>query len=156
MASASRYLSIPLPNGSRISLILSLPFGIIHLASLLISSRRFNWYYLVTCLALLVVRMFFRDRGLSPLFFAPLVQDQPRFPVCDRLHGHDLFAEGRALVGGASSPPSPAFRPGAGFAFSDAISAFSGRTSVGLSPTNTTTRGLSTSATSQSFPSCAG
>src|SRR6266481_2893239 len=66
----------------------------------------------------------FRDRGLSPLFFAPLVQDQPRFPVCDRVHGHDLFAEGRALVGGASSPPSPAFRPGAGFAFSDAIRLF--------------------------------
>src|SRR6266446_3192037 len=36
MASASRYLSVPLPNGSRISLILSLPFALIHFASLLI------------------------------------------------------------------------------------------------------------------------
>src|SRR6266481_871294 len=58
-----------------------------------------------------------RHRGLSPLFFAPLVQDQPRVPVCDRVHGHDLFPEGGAVVGGASSPPSPAFGPGTGFAF---------------------------------------
>src|SRR6266852_8838109 len=65
-----------------------------------------------------------RHRGLSPLFFAPLVQDQPRVPVCDRVHGHDLFAEGRAVVGGASPPPSPAFGPGAGFALADALRIF--------------------------------
>jgi len=68
MASASRYLSIPLPNGSRISLILSLPFGIIHLASLLIFFTPFHWYYLVTCLALLVVRMFFVTAGYHRYF----------------------------------------------------------------------------------------
>src|SRR5258707_1696498 len=63
MASAARYLSIPLPNGSRISLILSLPFALIHLASVLIFFMPFRWYYLVTCLALLVVRMFFVTAG---------------------------------------------------------------------------------------------
>src|SRR5204863_9560933 len=59
MASASRYLSIPLPNGSRISVLLSLPFALIHIASLLIFFIPFHWYYLVACLGLLVVRMFF-------------------------------------------------------------------------------------------------
>src|SRR5207245_4158232 len=62
-----------------------------------------------------------RDGGLSPLFFTPLVQDQPRVPVRDRLHGHDFFAEGRALVGSASPAPSPAFGPGTGSAFADAF-----------------------------------
>src|SRR5881394_560359 len=80
MASASRYLSIPLPNGSRISVLLSLPFALIHIASLLIFFIPFHWY--------------------------------------------DLFAEGRALVGGASPPPSPAFGPGTGFAFADAFRVF--------------------------------
>src|SRR5207249_7592832 len=63
MASASRYLSIPLPNGSRISLILSLPFALIHVAALLIFFIPFHWYYLVICLVLLVVRMFFVTAG---------------------------------------------------------------------------------------------
>jgi stearoyl-CoA desaturase (delta-9 desaturase) len=68
MASASRYLSIPLPNGSRISLLLSLPFALIHIASLLIFLTPFHWYYLVTCLALLVVRMFFVTAGYHRYF----------------------------------------------------------------------------------------
>src|SRR5260370_42196889 len=68
MALGSRYLSVPLPNGSRISLILSLPFAIIHLASLLIFFMPFHWYYLVTCLVLLVVRMFFVTAGYHRYF----------------------------------------------------------------------------------------
>src|SRR5438034_438268 len=68
MASASRYLSIPLPNGSRISLILSLPFALIHVAALLIFFIPFHWYYLVTCLVLLVVRMFFVTAGYHRYF----------------------------------------------------------------------------------------
>src|SRR5258708_28639611 len=68
MSSASRYLSVPLPNGSRISLILSLPFAIIHLASLLVFFIPFHWYYLVTCLVLLVVRMFFVTAGYHRYF----------------------------------------------------------------------------------------
>src|SRR5260370_12693686 len=63
MASPSRYLSIPLPNGPRISLLLSLPFALVHIASLLIFFFPFHWYYLVTCLVLLVVRMFFVTAG---------------------------------------------------------------------------------------------
>jgi stearoyl-CoA desaturase (delta-9 desaturase) len=68
MASPSRYLSIPLPNGSRISLLLSLPFALVHIASLLIFFIPFHWYYLVTCLALLVVRMFFVTAGYHRYF----------------------------------------------------------------------------------------
>src|SRR5260370_30991134 len=68
MASASRFLSIPLPNGSRISVLLSLPFVLVHLASLLIFFMPFHWYYLATCLVLLVVRMFFVTAGYHRYF----------------------------------------------------------------------------------------
>src|SRR5204862_1323369 len=68
MASASRFLSIPLPNGSRISLLLSLPFAFIHVAALLIFFIPFHWYYLVTCLVLLFVRMFFVTAGYHRYF----------------------------------------------------------------------------------------
>src|SRR5260370_9881876 len=68
MASASRYLSIQLPNGLRISLLLSLPFALIHIASLLIFFMPFHWYYVVTCLVLLVVRMFFVTAGYHRYF----------------------------------------------------------------------------------------
>src|SRR6266536_6038490 len=68
MASVPRYLTIPLPNGSRISILHSLPFALIHLASLLIFFIPFHWYYLVTCAALLVVRMFFVTAGYHRYF----------------------------------------------------------------------------------------
>src|SRR5207249_11205055 len=68
MASASRYLSIPLPNGSRISFILSFPFAFIHVAALLIFFIPFHWYYLVTCLFLLVGRLFFVTAGYHAYF----------------------------------------------------------------------------------------
>src|SRR5437762_4113525 len=69
MASPFRYLSIPLPNGSRISLLLSLPFALVHIAALLIFFFPFRWYYLVTCLVLLVVRMFFFTAGYHRYFW---------------------------------------------------------------------------------------
>src|SRR5260370_13611931 len=81
MASASRYLSIPLPNGSRISLILSLPFALIHLASLLIFFMPFHLYYLVTCLALLVVRMFFVTAGYHRSFSHRSFNTSPGFQL---------------------------------------------------------------------------
>ena len=68
MATASRAWSIPLPNGSRISVIMSLPFALVHIASLLIFFIPFHWYYLVTCLALLGVRMFFVTAGYHRYF----------------------------------------------------------------------------------------
>src|SRR2546425_5497512 len=68
MASVPRYLTIPLPNGSRISILHSLPFALIHLASLLIFFIPFHWHYLVTCAALLVVRMFFVTAGYHRYF----------------------------------------------------------------------------------------
>src|SRR3981189_402556 len=68
MATASRRWSIPLPNGSRISVIMSLPFALVHIASLLIFFIPFHWYYLVTCLALLGVRMFFVTAGYHRYF----------------------------------------------------------------------------------------
>jgi len=68
MASAVKYLSIPLPNGARISILHSLPFVLVHVASLLIFFFHFHWYYLVTCLAMLVVRMFFVTAGYHRYF----------------------------------------------------------------------------------------
>src|SRR5881392_1196721 len=68
MASVPRYLSIPLPNGSRISILHSLPFFLVHLAALLIFFMPFHWYYLVTTLAVLFVRMFFVTAGFHRYF----------------------------------------------------------------------------------------
>ena len=68
MASIPRYLTIPLPNGSRISILHSLPFFLVHLAALLIFLMPFHWYYLVTTLAVLVVRMFFVTAGYHRYF----------------------------------------------------------------------------------------
>jgi len=56
MASALRTLSIPLPNGSRISLALALPFAVIHLLALGIFFVPFRPEYLITCVGLVVVR----------------------------------------------------------------------------------------------------
>src|SRR5437588_4255663 len=68
MASIPRYLSIPLPNGSRISILHSLPFFLAHFAALLVFFIPFHWYYLMTTLALLVVRMFFVTAGYHRYF----------------------------------------------------------------------------------------
>jgi hypothetical protein len=52
MASASRALTISLPNGSRISVLLAMPFVAIHLLALGILFVKFCWAYLITCIAL--------------------------------------------------------------------------------------------------------
>src|SRR5271165_6306605 len=49
----------------------------------------------------------FRYRGLSPLFCAPLVQDQPGVSIRDCVPGDDFRAKGSAVVGGTSPAPSP-------------------------------------------------
>src|SRR6516225_11680368 len=68
MASIPRYLCIPLANGSRISILHSLPCFLVQVASLLIFFIPFHWYYPVTCLVLLVVRMFFVTAGYHRYF----------------------------------------------------------------------------------------
>jgi stearoyl-CoA desaturase (delta-9 desaturase) len=68
MATLARNWSIPLPNGSSISVLLTLPFAVIHLLSLGIFFFAFHWSYLFTCLALLVVRMFFVTAGYHRYF----------------------------------------------------------------------------------------
>jgi stearoyl-CoA desaturase (delta-9 desaturase) len=65
---ASRALSIPLPNGSRISVLLSLPFALVHLASLLVFFFPFHWYYPVACIALTLGRMFWVTAGYHRYF----------------------------------------------------------------------------------------
>jgi hypothetical protein len=60
---ASRTLSIPLPNGSRISLVSALPFALIHILAIGIFSVHFRWSYLIVCPALVAVRMFFVTAG---------------------------------------------------------------------------------------------
>ena len=64
MASAS----ISLPNGARISLVRSLPFFAVHLACLAAFFVGFRWSYLVVCLALYYVRMFFVTAGYHRYF----------------------------------------------------------------------------------------
>jgi stearoyl-CoA desaturase (Delta-9 desaturase) len=68
MASFARNWSISLPNGSSISILLTLPFAIIHVLSLGIFFFPFHWSYLVTCVALLGVRMFFVTAGYHRYF----------------------------------------------------------------------------------------
>jgi stearoyl-CoA desaturase (delta-9 desaturase) len=68
MASALRELCIPLPNGSRISVLLALPFVLIHLLALGVFLIEFRWAYLITCLALVAVRMFFVTAGYHRYF----------------------------------------------------------------------------------------
>jgi len=64
MASAT----ISLPNGARISLVRSLPFFAVHLACLAAFFVGFRWSYLVVCLALYYVRMFFVTAGYHRYF----------------------------------------------------------------------------------------
>ena len=82
----------------------------------------------------------FRDRRLSPLFFAPLVQNQPGVPVHHGAGRHQLDAKGRALVGRQSPAPSPLFGYRRRPAFADRCAASCGRTSAGFFPTATTRR----------------
>src|SRR5260370_25868509 len=65
---ALRALSIPLPNGSRISVIHSLPFFLVHFAVLAVFFIPFHWYYLVACLGIFLVRMFFVTSGYHRYF----------------------------------------------------------------------------------------
>src|ERR1700690_491236 len=68
MASVSRSLSIPLPNGSRISVLSPLPFAVIHLLALLIFFVPFHWYLPVACFAIYELRMFFVTAGYHRYF----------------------------------------------------------------------------------------
>jgi stearoyl-CoA desaturase (delta-9 desaturase) len=65
---ASRALSIPLPNGSRISVLLSLPFALVHLACVLVFFVHFRWYYPVIAVALVAFRMFWVTAGYHRYF----------------------------------------------------------------------------------------
>ena len=65
---ASRALFIPLPNGSRISILHTLPFALIHLAAFSAFWVKFHWSYLIVCLALYWVRMFFVTAGYHRYF----------------------------------------------------------------------------------------
>ena len=68
MATLARNWSIPLRNGSHISILLTLPFAIIHLLALGIFFVSFHWSYAITCLVLLVGRMFFVTAGYHRYF----------------------------------------------------------------------------------------
>jgi len=65
---ALRALSIPLPNGSRISIVMTMPFAIIHVLALGVFFVKFRWAYLITAIALLGVRMFFVTAGYHRYF----------------------------------------------------------------------------------------
>ena len=65
---SSRSLAITLPNGARIPVLRSFPFAMIHVAALSAFFVRFRWSYLVVCLGLYVVRMFFVTAGYHRYF----------------------------------------------------------------------------------------
>ena len=64
---------ITLRGGDRINIFRTMPFYLVHLGCLAAFFLKFHWSYLVVCLSLYYVRMFFVTARLSPLFFAPLV-----------------------------------------------------------------------------------
>jgi stearoyl-CoA desaturase (delta-9 desaturase) len=68
MASAVNSLSIPLPNGARLQILSCIPFAIIHIAALSVLWIHFRWSYLITCLAVFLVRMFFVTAGYHRYF----------------------------------------------------------------------------------------
>jgi stearoyl-CoA desaturase (delta-9 desaturase) len=68
MASASQALSIPLPNGARISVLGAAPFVLIHLAALGVFFVHFRWSYLIACIALVAGRMFWVTAGYHRYF----------------------------------------------------------------------------------------
>jgi len=68
MASLARNWSISLPNGSSISILQAIPFATIHLLALGVFFFPFRWSYLITCLAVLAVRMFFVTAGYHRYF----------------------------------------------------------------------------------------
>ena len=68
MASAVNSLSIPLPNGARLQILSCIPFAIIHIAALSVLWIHFRWSYLITCVAVFLVRMFFVTAGYHRYF----------------------------------------------------------------------------------------
>ena len=65
---SSRSLSIPLPNGARISILHASPFVLIHLAALGVFFVPFRWSYLAVCIGLYLLRMFFVTAGYHRYF----------------------------------------------------------------------------------------
>src|SRR6266852_5142663 len=61
-------VAIRLRNGARISLLHSLPFFAVHVACLAAFFVGFRWSYLIVCLALYYVRMFFVTAGYHRYF----------------------------------------------------------------------------------------
>jgi len=61
-------LAIALRNGSRISLLRAAPFFAVHLVCLAAFFVPFRWSYLIVCLAVLYVRMFFVTAGYHRYF----------------------------------------------------------------------------------------
>jgi len=59
---------LTLKNGDRIPLIRSFPFVAVHLACLAAFFLKFHWSYLIVCLALYYVRMFFVTAGYHRYF----------------------------------------------------------------------------------------
>jgi stearoyl-CoA desaturase (Delta-9 desaturase) len=68
MATIARPLSIPLPNGARLQLVSSLPFLAIHLSAVTVFFVYFRWSYLLACILLYEVRMFFVTAGYHRYF----------------------------------------------------------------------------------------
>jgi len=61
-------LAIPLRNGAHLNLVRTAPFFLAHLVCLAVFFTPFHWSYLIVCLALYYVRMFFVTAGYHRYF----------------------------------------------------------------------------------------
>ena len=68
MATATKSLAIPLPNGASISIVGVTPFALMHLLALGVFFVPFKCSYLITCLALVFGRMFWVTAGYHRYF----------------------------------------------------------------------------------------
>src|SRR5438034_7696334 len=136
MASIPRALTVPLPNGSRISALHSLPFILVHLAAFLIFFMPFHWYDLVACLALLVVRMFFVTAGYHRYFSHRSFKTSRVFQFVIAFMAMSSSQKG-VLWWAAHHRHHHRYSDQELDLHSPTLSAFSGRTSAGFSRTNT-------------------
>ena len=90
------------------SLVKTAPFFIVHFACLAAFFLKFHWSYLVVCLAVFYVRMFFVAAGYHHRYFSHRSYKTSRvFQFVIALIAGVVHAKGRAVVGRHVESPAP-------------------------------------------------
>ena len=152
---AARTISIPLPNGSRIPLVRALPFALIHILAIGIFFVHFRWSYLMVCLALAAVRMFFVTAGYHRYFAHRSYKTSRMFQFLMAFLAMTSSQKG-VLWWAGHHRHHHRHADHELDQHSPTLCGFFGRTSVGLFPINMMLRRFNTSATLRNFPNCAG